>query len=77
MLPAGPVRVAVREQLPLAQLPEAWKLEVPRGPVDVPERVHALASAAAATERAPASADMRMSFFMVAVSVMGERLPLR
>ena len=41
---------------------------VPRGPVEVPERVQALASATAAIERAPASVDMAMSFFMVAVS---------
>jgi hypothetical protein len=62
----------------LAQLPEAWKLDVPpRGPVDVPERVQALASATAATVRAPARADMTNSFFMVAVSSEVERLPLR
>jgi hypothetical protein len=43
----------------------------------VAERVQALASAAAAIERAPASVDMAMSFFMVAVSLMERRLPLR
>ena len=52
-------------QEPLAQPPEACTLDVPRGPVVVPERVQALASAAAAIERAPASVDMAMSFFMV------------
>jgi hypothetical protein len=36
----------------------------------VAERVQALASAAAAIERAPASVDMAMSFFMVAISLM-------
>jgi hypothetical protein len=77
VFPAGPVRVAVREQLPFEQLPEAWRLDVPRGPLDEAERVQALASAAAMIERAPASVDIRMSFFMVAVSLTCERLPLR
>ena len=36
------------------------------------ERVQALASATAAIESAPASVDMAMSFFMVAVSLMNE-----
>jgi hypothetical protein len=72
VLPAGPVRVTEREQEPLAQLPEACTLDVPRGPVVVPERVQALASATAAIERALASVDMAMSFFMVAVSSMDE-----
>jgi hypothetical protein len=72
VLPAGPVRVTEREQVPFAQEPEACTLDVPRGPVEVPERVQALASAMAAIERAPASVDMAMSFFMVAVSLMDE-----
>jgi hypothetical protein len=68
VLPAGPVRVTEREQEPFAHDPVACTLDVPRGPVEVPERVQALASATAAIERAPASVDMAMSFFMVAVS---------
>jgi len=56
--------VAEREQVPLAQLPDTPTLEVPRGPVDVAERVQALASATAATERAPMTADIRTSFFI-------------
>jgi hypothetical protein len=68
VLPYGPVRVTDRLQEPLAQLPEACTLDVPRGPVAVPERVQALASATAAIESAPASVDMAMSFFMVAIS---------
>jgi hypothetical protein len=71
-LPAGPVRVALREQLPLAQLPDADRVEVPRGPVEVAERVQALASTAAATESEPMMADMRKSFFMRVVSLTGE-----
>ena len=82
-MPAGPVRVTEREQEPFAHDPVACTLDVPRGPVpvvggasayvprgpvEVPERVQALASATAAIERAPASVDMAMSFFMVAVS---------
>jgi hypothetical protein len=66
VLPAGPVRVTEREQEPFAQEPVACTLDVPRGPVEVAERVQALASAMAAIERAPASVDMAMSFFMVA-----------
>jgi hypothetical protein len=57
--------VAEREQVPFAQLPDAWRLDVPRGPVDVAERVQALASATAATDSEPITADMRKSFFMV------------
>jgi hypothetical protein len=67
--PYGPVRVTLREQEPLAQLPEPWTVEVPRGPVTVAERVQALASAIAATESAPIMAVVRMSFFMVVVSL--------
>jgi hypothetical protein len=71
--PAGPVRVALREQEPLAHDPVTFRLDVPpRGPVELAERVQALASAAAAIERAAASVDMAISFFMVAVSLMGE-----
>jgi len=72
VLPAGPVRVADREQVPFAHDPVACMLEVPRGPVEVAERVQALASAAAAIERAPTSVDMAMSFFMVTVSSVDE-----
>jgi hypothetical protein len=64
VLPAGPVRVAEREQVPLAQLPVTLTLELPRGPVAVPERVQALASAIAATDKAPMKAVVRKSFFM-------------
>jgi hypothetical protein len=64
--------VASREQLPPEQLPEALKLEVPRGPVDVAERVQALASATAATENAPTIAEMRKNCFMVVISLFGE-----
>jgi hypothetical protein len=70
VFPAGPVRVTFRVQLPLAQLPDACTLDVPRGPVDVPERVQALASAAAAIDRAPIMAAVRKSFFMVVFSLM-------
>ena len=72
MFPAGPVRVASRVQLPPEQLPVALKLEVPRGPVDVAERVQALASATAATDNAPMTAEVRKNFFMVVVSVFDE-----
>jgi hypothetical protein len=68
VFPAGPVRVTLREQLPLAQLPVACTVDVPRGPVDVAERVQALASAAAAIENAPIMAVVSKRFFMVAVS---------
>jgi hypothetical protein len=67
--PYGPVRVTLREQEPLAQLPEPCTVEVPRGPVTLPERVQALASAIAATDNAPIMAVVRMSFFMVVVSL--------
>lgn len=70
VFPAGPVRVALREQEPFAHDLVACRLDVPRGPVEVAERVQALASAAAAIERAAASVDMTISFFMVAVSLM-------
>jgi len=65
VLPAGPVRVAERVQVPLAQLPLTLTLEVPRGPVVEPERVQALASAIAATDIAPMKAEVRKSFFMI------------
>jgi hypothetical protein len=64
--------VASREQLPPEQLPEALKLEVPRGPVEVAERVQALASATAATENAPTIVEMRKNCFMVLISLFGE-----
>jgi hypothetical protein len=75
-LPAGPVRLALREQLPFAQLPVTLTLDVPRGPVELAERVHALASATAKTERTPMTAEVRKSFFMVVFSLM-QRLPQR
>lgn len=64
------MRDTLREQLPLAQLPEAWTLEVPRGPLAEPERVQALASATAATDREPMMAEAMKNFFMVEVSSM-------
>ena len=78
LFPAGPVRVAEREQVPFAQLPDALRLEVPpRGPVDEAERVQALASATAATDSTPMTAEVRKRFFMVVISLTGRRLPLR
>jgi len=63
LFPAGPVRVAEREQVPFAQLPDALRLEVPpRGPVDEAERVQALASATAATDSTPMTAEVRKRF---------------
>jgi len=61
-----------------AQLPDALRLDVPpRGPVDEAERVQALASATAATDSTPMTAEVRTRFFMVVVSLTGKRLPLR
>jgi len=78
LFPAGPVRVAEREQVPFAQLPDALRLEVPpRGPVDEAERVQALASATAATDSTPMTAEVRKRVFMVVISLTGKRLPLR
>ena len=78
LFPAGPVRVAEREQVPFAQLPDALRLEVPpRGPVDEAERVQALASATAATDSTPMTAKVRKRFFMVVISLTGKRQPLR
>jgi hypothetical protein len=78
LFPAGPVRVAEREQVPFAQLPDALRLEVPpRGPVDEAERVQALASTTAATDSTPMTAEVRNRFFMVVVSLTGKWLPLR
>jgi hypothetical protein len=61
--------VTLREQLPLAQPPVAVTLELPRGPEPVADRVQALASAAAATERAPMTRGVRKNLFMVVVSL--------
>jgi hypothetical protein len=78
LLPAGPVRVAEREQVPFAQLPDALRLDVPpRGLVDEAERVQALASATAATDSTPMTAEVRKRLFMVVISLTGKRLPLR
>jgi hypothetical protein len=51
-------------------------LDVPRGPVDVAERVQALASATVKAESTPMTAEARKSFFMVVFSLM-QRLPQR
>jgi hypothetical protein len=63
--------VALRVQLPLAQLPLTVTLEVPRGPLAVADRVQALASAAAATERVPMTSEVRKNLVMVVVSLWG------
>ena len=60
---------------PFADVLEGVALEVPRGPVELTLRVQALASAAAASERAPIMAEVRKSFFMVVVSLTCEGLP--
>jgi hypothetical protein len=62
------VRVTLRVQLPLAQPPVAVTWEVPRGPLAVADRVQALASAAAASDRPPMTREARKNLVMVVVS---------